>query len=129
MTSSSWTGIILSLARIKNLITSNYDYFEEWHSADKGKAYELKFRIGSKTIVSMFPHFPIENSIGIMIIYGKTERDKFESTDRFSKYTLNTYYGAKTYGDGKWIMFQIPSEEFKNDFLQLLAIKRKSTLK
>ena len=113
----------------KNIIASNYKCTEEWHSADKGSAYELKFKIGSKTLVSMFPNFPVVNSIGIMIIYGKVERDKFESTEQFNKYTIDTYYDSKTYGDGKWMMFQIPNEEFKNDFLELLAIKRKSNIK
>lgn len=107
-------------------ISALYTLNEEWHTANKGKSYELKYRKAGKTVVSLFPHYPHENKIGVMIIFGKNERQLFEAEENsFSQQTRNTYHEAKTYHDGKWVMFSVPDDEFMRDFPRLLAIKRK----
>lgn len=64
-----------------------------------------------------------------MIIFGKAEREKFESNKTFSNYVVNTYNDAKVYYDGKWVMFSLPNKDLENDFLAMLAIKRKPNRK
>lgn len=108
-------------------IENLYDVGREWHTAGKAAKYELKFRKSGKTLVSMFPK---ESSIGVMIIFGKDERSKFEEKEWiFSEYVKATYHDAKTYRDGKWVMFNLPSDSLIKDLPEMLLIKRKTTKK
>ena len=60
-----------------------------------------------------------------MIIFGKDERAKFEDIrDNLSDGVCRQYDEAKTYHDGKWVMFEpVNTAEF-DDYIKLLAIKR-----
>lgn len=68
--------------------------------------------------------------MGFMIILGKGERLKFD-TDRnyYSKEVQRIYDEAKTYHDGKWLMFQPTDTTLFDDFFRLLRIKRKPNRK
>lgn len=118
--------LILVWDRLQKEITTLYNLSEQWHSANKRQSYELKYQKSGKTIVSLFPCYPDENKIGVMIIFGEKERNAFESVrSNFCKETRRIYDAAKTYRDGKWVMFTIPYDGFWEEFPQLLAIKRK----
>lgn len=57
-----------------------------------------------------------------MIIFGKKERECFErQKSEFSKEIQERYDDAKTYHDGKWVIFDVDTperlEEIKNLFL------------
>ena len=104
-------------------IDAAYDMEKEWDKGGKAAKYVLRFRRGGKTLVSLFPN---ESAIGLMVVYGKDERDKFEAQQaNFSSKVVSEYHSAKTYHDGKWIMFYLPDEDVMNDMPALLAIKRK----
>ena len=61
-----------------------------------------------------------------MIIFGKDERTKFEeSRENFSAEVQKIYDESKTYHDGKWVMFYPEDSSMFDDFMRLLAIKRK----
>ena len=65
-----------------------------------------------------------------MIILGKDERAKFEDLrDTFSNAVCRRYDEAKTYHDGKWIMFEPTDMTEFDDYMRLLAIKRKPNRK
>ena len=111
-----WTSVIAK-------IDAAYDMEKEWDKGGKAAKYVLRFRRGGKTLVSLFPK---ESAIGLMVIYGKDEREKFEAGQaNFSNKVVSEYHNAKTYHDGKWIMFHLPDEDVLNDLLAMLAIKRK----
>lgn len=110
---------------LMSLIFEHYDLDMVWHSAAKGTAYECKLRKGSKTIISLFPNYPKANTIGVMIIFGKDDREKFDvQKQQFTATTISVYDEAKTYRDGKWVMFEVPSDDLMQDLLPMLAIKR-----
>lgn len=110
-----------------SIIESRYDMDKEWHTGGKAAKYELKFRRGGKTLASLFPK---EDAIGLMIIFGKQEREKFEEKEPvFSDYVKNEYHQAPTYHDGKWIMFSLPNEDLMKDLPEMLLIKRKPNKK
>ena len=112
---------------VTQTIDSIYDMDKEWHRGGKAAQYELKFRRGGKTLVSLFPR---EDSIGLMVILGKAERDKFETQEAmFSTSVVEAYQNATTFHDGKWIMYQLPNDEVVKDLPALLAIKRKPNRK
>ena len=105
------------------LIDENYDMERLWNSGGKAWKYEYKYRRGGKTLCSLYAR---ENRIGFMVIFGKDERTKFEA-DRvdYLEETRAVYDQAKTYHDGKWMMFEPKDTSMFNDFLKLLSIKRK----
>lgn len=61
-----------------------------------------------------------------MVIFGKDERTQFEADrDTYSEETKRAYDEARTYRDGKWVMFEPSDTSLIKDFMRLLAIKRK----
>jgi hypothetical protein len=108
-------------------IDSLYDMDKEWDTGGKAAKYVLRFRRGGKTLVSLFPQ---ADGIGLMVIYGKDERIKFEmGRAAFSTKVVLEYDNAKTYHDGKWIMFSLPDQDVLEDLPSLLAVKRKPNRK
>lgn len=109
------------------IIDEKYDMERLWNNGGKAWAYEYKYRRGGKTLCSLYAK---ENCIGFMIIFGKDERAKFEaSRENYSESIQKIYDEAKTYHDGKWVIFEPVDTSMFNDFIQLLSIKRKSNKK
>lgn len=108
-------------------IDEKYDMERLWNQGGKAWTYEYKYRRGGKTLCALYAR---ENCVGFMIILGKDERAKFEANrENFSEEIQRIYDEAKTYHDGKWIMFEPVDITLFDDFLQLLEIKRKPNKK
>lgn len=108
-------------------IDEKYDMDCIWDKGFKEWIYELKYRRGGKTLCTLYAK---EKAIGFWVILGKDERIKFEdSKGNFSNYVQNIYNETKTYHDGKWLMFEPTDNTFFDDFMELLAIKRKPNKK
>lgn len=104
-------------------IDEQYDMERLWNSGGKAWTYEYKYRKGSKTLCTLYAK---KDCIGFMVIFGKDERAKFEEKrESISDYIQNVYDEAKTYHDGKWVMFYPKDTSMLEDFIQLLSIKRK----
>lgn len=108
-------------------IDEKYEMERLWNTGGKKWTYEYKYRKGGKTLCTLYAR---EKCIGFMIIFGKDERTKFEDIrDTLSTSICRQYDEAKIYRDGKWVMFQpIDTAEF-DDYIKLLAIKRKPNKK
>ena len=108
-------------------IDTQYDMDRLWDNGGKAWTYEYKYRRGGKTLCALYAR---ENCIGFMIIFGKNEREKFEaSRESYSEQIQMFYDAAKTYHDGKWVMFQPVDTVLFDDFVRLLEIKRKPNKK
>ena len=109
-------------------IDEKYEMERLWNKGGKAWTYEYKYRRGGKTLCALYAR---ENCIGFMIIFGKDERAKFEAErDNYSQQVQKIYYDeAKTYRDGKWVMFEPTDTSMLHDFIQLLSIKRKPNKK
>lgn len=109
------------------MIDEKYDMEHIWNDGGKAWTYEYKYRRGGKTLCTLYAK---EKCIGFMIIFGKDERAKFEaSRENYSEVVQRIYDEAKTYHDGKWIMYYPVDASMFNDFIKLLAIKRKPNRK
>ena len=108
-------------------IDKKYEMDRIWNNGGKKWTYEYKYRRGGKTLCCLYAK---SNCIGFMIIFGKDERAKFEDIrDTLSGSICKQYDEAKIYRDGKWVMFEpIDTTEF-DDYIKLLAIKRKPNKK
>ena len=108
-------------------IDEKYDMECLWNKGGKAWTYEYKYRRGGKTLCGLYAR---EHCVGFMIIFGKDERAKVEAVrEKLSKEVQVVYDEAKTYHDGKWVMFEPVDTSMFVDFLQLLAIKRKPNRK
>lgn len=109
------------------MIENRYDMERIWNSGGKAWKYEYKYRRGGKTLCALYAK---ENVIGFMIIFGKAEREKFETERQMYSEKVQTIYdAATTYHDGKWVMFELADTSLFTDMENLLLIKRKPNKK
>lgn len=108
-------------------IDEKYDVERVWNTGGKNWAYEYKYRKGGKTLCCLYAK---KNCIGFMIIFGKEERAKFEEIRAtLSSAVCRQYDEAKTYHDGKWVMFEPTTKDQFEDYMKLLVLKRKPNRK
>ena len=108
-------------------IDEKYEMEQLWNTGGKNWTYEYKYRRGGKTLCCLYAK---RNCIGFMMIFGKEERLKFEKIRRtLSHAVCRQYDDAKTYHDGKWVMFELMDTAEFDDYMKLLAIKRKPNRK
>ena len=114
----------------KNLclaIDEKYEMERLWNTGGKNWTYEYKYRRGGKTLCSLYAK---SNCLGFMIIFGKDDRTKFEDIrGTLSDSVCKKYDEAKTYHDGKWVMFEPTDTAEFDDHMKLLAMKRKPNRK
>ena len=87
----------------------------------------LKFRQGKKTVLSIYIY---EDRYDFQIIYGKTEREKFEAQrSEFSKELQEIYDKAQTYHDGKWMMISVNNIGTLEAVKPMILLKKKPNRK
>ncbi len=108
-------------------IDGQYEMDRTWGSGGKAWDLEYKYRRGGKTLCALYAK---EGCFGFMVILGKDERSRFEE-DRasYSEAIRSAYDDAKTFHDGKWIMFEPTDDSQFDDYMRLLAIKRRPNRK
>lgn len=105
------------------LIDEAYDMDRLWDRGGKALTYEYKYRRGGKTLCALYAR---EDCVGFMVILGKDERVKFEAErEHYTKEVQEIYDEAKTYHDGKWILFEPVDRSLFDDFMRMLQIKRR----
>lgn len=110
-----------------SMIDEKYEMERLWNTGGKKWTYEYKYHRGGKTLCTLYAR---EKCIGFMIIFGKDERAKFEAErNDYSQQVQKIYDEAKTYRDGKWVMFEPTDTSMFQDFIKLLGIKRKPNKK
>ncbi|MDE7214347.1 MAG: DUF3788 domain-containing protein [Clostridia bacterium] len=110
-----------------DIINSLYDMEQTWNNGGKKWTYEYKFRKSGKTLCAFYFK---ENTLGLMIIFGKDERAKVEEIrNSLSPYVLKAYDNAQTFHDGKWVMLNLTDYSIAEDLKKLLIIKRKPNKK
>ena len=108
-------------------IDEKYEMERIWNTGGKNWIYEYKYRKGGKTLFCLYAK---NNCIGFTIIFGKDERTKFENIrGTLSNTVCKQFDEAKTYRDGKWVMFYPTNTAEFADYMNLLAIKRKPNRK
>lgn len=108
-------------------VKSAYEMEESWGKAYKEWKVECKYRRGGKTLCAFYFK---EGGLGLMVIFGKVEREKVEQArGGLSVEVMKTYDDAKTYHDGKWVMFNLTDLSLLDDIKTLLTIKRRPNKK
>ena len=113
--------------QLTDLIDRRYDMERLWGKGGKAWTYEYKYRRGGKTLCALYAR---KNCVGFMVVLGKDERLKFEAErESYSQETRKLYDEAKTYHDGKWMMFEPKDNALFEDFVRLLGVKRRPNRK
>ena len=108
-------------------IDEKYDMERLWNKGGKAWTYEYKYRRGGKTLCALYAR---EHCVGFMVIFGKDERLKFEAAkDTYASEIQKIYDEAKTFHDGKWVMFEPVDDSLFDEFMKLLNMKRKPNKK
>jgi hypothetical protein len=108
---------------LSEMIEKKYDMERLWNSGGKAWTYEYKYRRGGKTLCALYAR---EKTFGFMLIFGKDERAKFEAErESYSTAVQKIYDEAKTYHDGKWVMFILTDQTLFPDLGKLLLLKRR----
>lgn len=93
----------------------------------KSWTYERKYRHAGKTLCALYAR---EGALGLLVIFGKAEREAFEAQRAtFSAAVQTAYDEATTYHDGKWVMFRPADTSAVDELAALLCIKRKPNRK
>lgn len=112
---------------VNDFILNNYNMDMLWDTGGKTGVFELKYRKSGKTFCALYPR---ENALRILIIFGKNEREKFETSKAgYSDYIINLYDNTHQYHDGKWLYIDIPHDTVIEDIKRLLLIKKKTNRK
>ncbi len=112
---------------ICSAVDSIYEMDKLWNDGGKKWDYEYKYRRGGKTLCTLYAR---ENCFGVLIIFGKDERTKFEeSRNQYSDAVQSIYDAATTYHDGKWMMVEMDDNSLLDEVMKLLTIKRKPNRK
>ena len=113
--------------KLCSAIDEKYEMERSWNTGGKNWTYEYKYRRAGKTLCCLYAR---SHCVGFMVIFGKEERTKFEEIrDTLSDAVCRQYDEAKIYHDGKWVMFEPTNTAEFEDYMKLLAIKRKPNRK
>lgn len=108
--------------RLNHYILDSYNVNQQWEKGGKNWEICLRYSRGGKMLCTIYFR---QEQIGVMVIFGKEERKKFEETEsRFSEKVRDIYHRSTTYHDGKWMMFEVNNTELFDDIKMMLEIKK-----
>ena len=115
-----WNGVTAA-------IDEKYEMDRLWDKGYREWTYEYKYRRGGKTLVTLYAK---KDTVGVQIIFGKDERVKVEANrENLSEEAMRIYDEAQVFHDGKWVMFFPKDGSLNQDFMKLLALKRRPNRK
>jgi hypothetical protein len=108
--------------QINDFITDNYNVNQIWDVGGKYGDICIRYSRSGKTLCTLYFR---QKQLGIWIIFGKSERSKFEEMrNQFSFEVQEKYDSTKVYHDGKWLMFNVEDNSLFNEIVLLLSIKK-----
>lgn len=114
---------ILPFDEIITFLDKNYNFQREIYFGGKNFGVMVRYRKNGKTLIQIFPE---KDGFEIVLIYGKKEREIFESRKKeFPKYLTKIYDNTKEYHDGKWMLIRIENSKYNNELIEMIKIKKK----
>lgn len=107
--------------QIAHYMRENYDF--EPVREKGGLDATIRYRKSGKTLLTFYPK---RDEITVLIILGKDEVQKFESSrGDFSPEIVELFASTKQYHDGRWLHIKVPPFDNLEDIKKLLLMKRK----
>ncbi len=118
---------LLMWNEITAVIDSLYDVDKLWGKGFGDWKIEYKYRRGGKTLCTFYAK---ENTAALLIIYGKSEREKFEKIKiSLSKSLQDIYENTEMLHDGKWLWIPLDNKIIIEEIIEMLKIKRRPNIK
>ena len=113
--------------KASHLVEEQYEMEILWNKGYSDWVYEHKYRRGGKTLCTFYMK---KDTLCILIIFGKNEREKFElQMAEFGDVIRDIYLNTETYHDGKWMLIPMDDMTISSDIMKLLLIKRRPNRK
>lgn len=113
-----------SFDEIIDFLDKNYDFQKEIFFGGKNYGVMVRYRKDGKTLIQIFPE---KDGFEVVLIYGKKEREAFESRKKeFSKYLVDIYNNTKQYHDGKWMLIRVKNSRYNKELIEMIKIKKKT---
>lgn len=113
--------------QLETAIDGQYEMDKYWNKGFGDWVYEYKYRKSGKTLCTFYAKQDVAN---LLIILGKTEREKFErQREYFSEELLTLYESTQIHYDGKWLWIPIDEKLSVEDILRMLKLKRRPNRK
>jgi hypothetical protein len=112
---------------LKQYLDQNYNFIPELVFYGRKYGWTIRYRKSGKTLCSLFPE---QGAFTTLIVLGKKEGEKSSQTfNMLSTEIRNLIGSAKHLHDGKWLWIRVFKQAHVEDVKQLLAIKRKPSVK
>jgi hypothetical protein len=107
--------------KIIEYVRENYDF--EPIRENQNPDATIRYKRSGKTLLTFYPK---KNELTVLIIFGKNEVEKFESTtNEFSPEVVDIFKNTKQFHDGRWLHIKVPPFENFEDIKKLLEIKKR----
>lgn len=108
--------------QFNDYVLDHYNVSQIWDKGGRDWESCVRYSRSGKTLCTAFFR---KEKVGVLIIFGKKERERFEETaDRFCAAVRENYDSAETYHDGKWMMFDLDAPGMLSELELLLAVKK-----
>ncbi len=113
--------------RLISFLDQHYDFTREIYFGGKNYGVMVRYRKSGKTLLGIFPE---RNGFSIVLVYGKKEVALFEANRlNFSQYLCQIFDNTKQYHDGRWLLIRVEDEQYYDQLLKMIAIKKKPNRK
>lgn len=111
-------------SRLLDFIESNYPgvFDGDWLYGGAKHGWSLRFK-KSKSFCTLIPE---RDRLCVLIVFGAREREKVhELLPDLTSQARQDYLGATTYHDGRWVVFDVDSDDVLRDVETMLKVKRR----
>jgi hypothetical protein len=116
--------------KVKNTFTHLLSFLKNSYNLDrkilfgvKKYGWAIQYKKSKKTIVTIFPE---RKGLTVLLIFGKSELEEINNKKKvFSRNVFEKIKNTKQYHDGKWMWLRMESDNYIDDVIELIKIKRK----
>nr|WP_313066904.1 DUF3788 domain-containing protein [Paraburkholderia sp. LEh10] len=93
----------------------------DWLYGGKKRGWSLRYK-KTRALCTLLPAY---RQLSVLVVLGRTERDKFEERRySWSPQLVKLYDDARAYPDGKWLIVPISSANDRHEITELMTMKR-----
>lgn len=93
----------------------------EWLYGGKKRGWTLRYK-KTKAFCTLIPAYRL---LSVLVVLGRTEREKFEERRyTWSPKLVTLYDEARPYPDGKWLTIAVSSKDDRHEVMELVSMKR-----
>jgi hypothetical protein len=93
----------------------------DWLYGGKKRGWSLRYK-KTRALCTLLPAY---RQLSVLVVLGRTERDKFEERRySWSPRLVKLYDDARAYPDGKWLTVPITSADDLREIINLMTMKR-----